>query len=130
MGGDDSQKLLPWRGAYSSPGRSKPASLQINTLAQGLSLLGPTNSFEQRHGRTLVTTEDVAEREFQPTEVSNGPTVHFGASERPGLKGPLHFHSDQRVLGQALQANDFAGRADEDLNYRSSLYVRLPDKPA
>jgi hypothetical protein len=22
MGGDDSQKLLPWRGIYSSPGRS------------------------------------------------------------------------------------------------------------
>lgn len=35
MGGDDSQKLLPWRGAYSSPGRSKPVSLQINTLTQG-----------------------------------------------------------------------------------------------
>jgi hypothetical protein len=38
MGGDDSQKLLPWRGAYSSPGRSKPALWQINTLPQGLSL--------------------------------------------------------------------------------------------
>jgi hypothetical protein len=113
----------PLRGAAS-------ASLQINTLAQGLSLLGPTNSFEERHGRTLVATEDVAEREFQPTEVSNGPAAHFGASKRPGLKSPLHFHSDQRVFGQALQANDFAGRADEDLNYRSSLYVRLPDKPA
>jgi hypothetical protein len=24
MGGDDSQKLLPWRGGYSSPGRGKP----------------------------------------------------------------------------------------------------------
>ena len=24
MGGDDSQKLMPWRGAYSSPGRSRP----------------------------------------------------------------------------------------------------------
>jgi hypothetical protein len=23
MGGDDSQKLLPWRGCYSSPGRRK-----------------------------------------------------------------------------------------------------------
>ena len=32
MGGDDSQKLLPWRGSYSSPGRSKPPALQ--TLAQ------------------------------------------------------------------------------------------------
>jgi hypothetical protein len=31
MGGDDSQKLLPWRGSYSSPGRKPPAQ-QINTL--------------------------------------------------------------------------------------------------
>ena len=29
MGGDDSQKLLPWRGIYSPPGRSKrPAQLK------------------------------------------------------------------------------------------------------
>ena len=35
MGGDDSQKLLPWRGTYSSPGRSKPpAHSKINTLTQ------------------------------------------------------------------------------------------------
>ena len=35
MGGDDSRKLLPWRGAYSSPGRSKPPAFSIfNTLAQ------------------------------------------------------------------------------------------------
>src|SRR5262249_45850867 len=35
MGGDDSQKLLPWRGDYFSPGRNKPpAHSKINTLAQ------------------------------------------------------------------------------------------------
>jgi hypothetical protein len=34
MGGDDSQKLLPWRGSYSSPGRKPPAPLRINTLTQ------------------------------------------------------------------------------------------------
>jgi len=27
MGGDDSQKLLPWRGGHSSPGRSQPLAL-------------------------------------------------------------------------------------------------------
>jgi hypothetical protein len=32
MGGDDSQKLLPWRGTYSSPGRSNLRLL--NTLTQ------------------------------------------------------------------------------------------------
>jgi hypothetical protein len=35
MGGDRSQKLLPWRGAYSSPGRSKPPAYgKINTLSE------------------------------------------------------------------------------------------------
>jgi hypothetical protein len=35
MGGDDSQKLLPWRGTYSSPGRSKPPAHYENiTLPQ------------------------------------------------------------------------------------------------
>ena len=33
MGGDDSQKLLPWRGIYSSPGRSNLRLTEINTLA-------------------------------------------------------------------------------------------------
>ncbi len=32
MGGDDSQKLLPWRGIISSPGRKPPAHYEINTL--------------------------------------------------------------------------------------------------
>ena len=30
MGGDDSQKLLPWRGSHSSPGHSKPPALLQN----------------------------------------------------------------------------------------------------
>ncbi len=33
MGGDDSQKLLPWRGIHSSPGRKPPAQ-QINTVTE------------------------------------------------------------------------------------------------
>jgi hypothetical protein len=37
MGGDCSQKLRPWRGADSSPGRSKPpAQSKINTLSENL----------------------------------------------------------------------------------------------
>ncbi len=32
MGGDDSQKLLPWRGIYSPPGRKPPAHYEINTV--------------------------------------------------------------------------------------------------
>src|ERR1035437_9236246 len=32
MGGDDSQKLLPWRGTYSSPGRGRPPAHVNSTL--------------------------------------------------------------------------------------------------
>jgi hypothetical protein len=45
MGGDDSQKLLPWRGSYSSPGRSKPGYGEINTLAQTSPLLNRAAQF-------------------------------------------------------------------------------------
>ena len=45
MGGDDSQKLLPWRGIRSSPGRKPPAQLTKSTislkLAVGLSRGAP-----------------------------------------------------------------------------------------
>jgi len=34
MGGDDSQKLLPWRGIYSPPGRKPPAQYEINTVTE------------------------------------------------------------------------------------------------
>jgi len=34
MGGDDSQKLLPWRGIDSSPGRKPPAHYEINTVTE------------------------------------------------------------------------------------------------
>jgi hypothetical protein len=34
MGGDDSQKLLPWRGIYSSPGRKPPAHYEFNTVSE------------------------------------------------------------------------------------------------
>src|SRR5260370_13339113 len=34
MGGDDSQKLLPWRGIHSSPGPKPPAHYEFNTVAE------------------------------------------------------------------------------------------------
>ena len=34
MGGDDSQKLLPWRGIHSSPGPKPPAHYRINTVTE------------------------------------------------------------------------------------------------
>ena len=42
MGGDDSQKLLPWRGIDSSPGRKPPAHLRTNNVTEpaGRNLVG------------------------------------------------------------------------------------------
>jgi hypothetical protein len=48
MGGDDSQKLLPWRGIYSSPGRKPPAQLPKSTIS--LKLAG-----WNLQGRSLAT---------------------------------------------------------------------------
>jgi hypothetical protein len=39
MGGDDSQKLLPWRGTYSPPGRSKPPDISQEHFIQECSPL-------------------------------------------------------------------------------------------
>jgi hypothetical protein len=50
MGGDDSQKLLPWRGIHSSPGRKPPAQLRINNVTEtaGWNLARGTPSFWPR----------------------------------------------------------------------------------
>jgi hypothetical protein len=53
MGGDDSQKLLPWRGIHSPPGRKPPAQLRINTLTQtGSSDFGVSDFLPVRSVRT------------------------------------------------------------------------------
>ena len=38
MGGDESQKLLPWRGIHSSPGRKPPAQLSKSTISLKLAV--------------------------------------------------------------------------------------------
>jgi hypothetical protein len=50
MGGDDSQKLLPWRGIHSAPGRKPPAQLRINNVTEtaGWNLARGTPSFWPR----------------------------------------------------------------------------------
>jgi hypothetical protein len=47
MGGDDSQKLLPWRGIHSFPGRKPPALYEINTLTQNLTPDLPVQLFQR-----------------------------------------------------------------------------------
>jgi hypothetical protein len=43
MGGDDSQKLLPWRGIHSSPGRKPPAHYESN-VTEAWNLAGATTT--------------------------------------------------------------------------------------
>ena len=57
MGGDDSQKLLPWRGIHSSPGRKPPALYEINTLTQNLKPDLPVQLFQ----RALLTWKIAAQ---------------------------------------------------------------------
>ena len=73
MGGDDSQKLLPWRGTHSSPGRKPPAHCRINNITEtalesrgrtipgqpgrGLSYRRPGSFLESRGGSVLARAE-------------------------------------------------------------------------
>ncbi len=50
MGGDDSLKLQPWRGAYSSLGRNTPADCKLNTLTQGHLLPSPASLGHSNRG--------------------------------------------------------------------------------
>ena len=55
MGGDDSQKLLPWRGMYSSPGRKPPAQQQNQHCNGKLRWGGPGHHFAQQPRRHSAT---------------------------------------------------------------------------
>ena len=76
MGGDDSQKLLPWRGIHSSPGRKPPAHYEINNVTElavgisrpattthpgrsgpGLTYRPPGSFLESRGGSVLARAE-------------------------------------------------------------------------
>ena len=63
MGGDDSQKLRPWRGATSSLGRSKPPAHSENQHSSGkrrASLPGTTQSAHRAHPNLLSATPKTA----------------------------------------------------------------------
>ena len=106
MGGHDSQKLRPWRGTYSSPGRSEPPATAINNLTQVLVPdAGSTVSLEARgdyswaytclplallhtawviFGKQMWVTH--RERRRRPRSCNGrlhrGPSTRLGASER------------------------------------------------
>src|SRR5713101_1863893 len=56
MGGDDSLKLRPWRGTYSSPGRSKPPDhSEINTVTENCEGISRDATFLGHPGRGSAT---------------------------------------------------------------------------
>ncbi len=73
MGGDDSQKLLPWRGIHSPPGRKPPAPVRNQHSTQRVIwLVGVSPTFclfgasELKTMQVLVTDGDLLD---QPVEV-------------------------------------------------------------
>ena len=55
MGGDDSQKLLPWGEHSSSPGRSKPpAHCKINTVTEKRRPLWPCQTADGSLGLRII----------------------------------------------------------------------------
>ena len=66
MGGDDSQKLLPWRGSNSSPGRNlrlydvinNVTETAVGILAVGLSYSPPGSFLESTGGSVLARAEE------------------------------------------------------------------------
>src|SRR5258708_25352069 len=97
MGGDDSQKLLPWRGIHSSPGRKPPAQLRINNVTEtaGWNLARGTPSFrprpqlhtppgsllESRGGAILPPAEMPPTRARPPLHTKNVSPVWFAPDD-------------------------------------------------
>jgi hypothetical protein len=48
MGGDDSHKLLPWRGGHSSPGRSQPGTAKSTLYLNHPKSEDPAPAFSPR----------------------------------------------------------------------------------
>src|ERR1035441_9629184 len=99
MGGDDSQKLLPWRGIHSSPGRKPPAQLRINNVTEtaGWNLARGTPSFwprpqvqtawvtfgKQRRGKSAARRSPAGRRFSQYLGRHVSPSAIFGANGVP-----------------------------------------------
>ena len=63
MGGNDSQKLLPWRGMYSSPGRKLAAHGKIDTLPQSTNSLSALDAIvPARRDATIANAPTLGSR--------------------------------------------------------------------
>src|ERR1035441_905930 len=85
MGGDDSQKLLPWRGIHSSPGRKPPAQLRINNVTEtaGWNLARGTPSFWPRpQVQTAWVTFGKQRRVNSAARRRGNPHLSAGAGSR------------------------------------------------
>ena len=73
MGGDDSQKLLPRRGTYSSRGRSKPPAFSnINALAQRRLLRAVVPALLGLEVAISFRIDDLAQHRFRATQPRSG----------------------------------------------------------
>ena len=87
MGGDDSQKLLPWRGIYSSPGRKPPAHYEINTVTETAPLFAPLPAgvwlSYRLPGSFLASTRGSVLARAEEGQLRNWLLNRNGSSRRP-----------------------------------------------
>ena len=85
MGGDDSQKLLPWRGTYSSPGRSNLRLL--NTLTQMPATPGSPMRLQTRAPLCLGSSGRSSLSYTLPGHFRKADVVHFSRAPKPNPEG-------------------------------------------
>ena len=94
MRGDDSQKLLPWRGSHSSPGLSQPlALLKLAVIAEfrEANSVGPDDALDLRSGTVAGLQPDHSWRRAQCEAEVHEVLV-------PGRERKLTREIDRRVV--------------------------------
>src|SRR5262249_26594350 len=89
MGGDDSQKLLPWRGIHSSPGRKPPPRYETNTL--------PQRPFVPKHSSVAALQRLWGGRGMQSWKIA------FSITEQFWNEQPLERHAQTGPRGEIPQ---------------------------
>ena len=131
MGGDDSQKLMPWRGTSSSPGRGKPpAHYEINTVTENgggvcrgpddqvsaLSYRLPGSFLESRSGSLLESAEACARSLILAATFT---ALAFGDEVIPLGDGTIVIENAQFIRGNV------AGLTFTLTNHTSSSWINI-----
>src|ERR1039457_5182964 len=127
MGGDDSQKLLPWRGIPSSPGRKPPAQLRINNVTEtaGWNLARGTPSFWPRPQLQTAWVTFGKQRRVNSAARRSDALIPL-INAYPVGQTPLDATTDQINLVASNTVREDSGmiRFDYRFNDQNTLYAR------